>query len=91
MPEKKNRKEKKGYREFNERHDMRRPIVLDKGDLFTDTSVFKKELKLYVVQHVFDFKFKHNDRGRVTAVCKEQDYTWRIHASLDAKKEAIQI
>jgi hypothetical protein len=62
--------------------------VLDKGDLFTDTSVFKKALKWYDVQHEFNFKFKHNDRGRVTAICKEQDCTWRIHVSLDAKKRA---
>jgi hypothetical protein len=65
--------------------------VLDKGDLFTDTRVFKKALKWYTVQHEFDFKYKHNDRVRVTAVCKEQDYIWRIHGSLDAKKEATQI
>jgi hypothetical protein len=43
------------------------------------------------VQHEFNFKYKHNDRLRVTAVCKEQDCTWRIHVSLDAKKEAMQI
>lgn len=34
----------------------------------------------------FDFKYKHNDSMRVTVVYKEQDCTWRIHASLDAKK-----
>jgi hypothetical protein len=77
---------KRRYREFNEKHDMRRLIVLDKGDMFTYTSIFKKALKWYDVQNVFDFKYKHNDSMRVTAVCKEQDCTWRIHASLDANK-----
>jgi hypothetical protein len=49
---------------------MRRPIVLDKEDLFTDTLVFKKALKWYVVQYELDFKYKHNDRVRVAIVCK---------------------
>jgi hypothetical protein len=43
------------------------------------------------MQYGFDFKYKHNDRVKVTTVCKEQDCTWRIHASLAAKKEAVQI
>jgi len=40
-----------------------------------------------------DFKYKHNDRVRVSVVCKEQGQgcDWRIHASLDAKKESIHI
>ncbi|XP_062170398.1 uncharacterized protein LOC133876128 [Alnus glutinosa] len=65
------------YREFNENHDMRVPIVLEKGLLFADTCVFKKALKWV----------------RVSAVCKEQGEgcELRIHASLDAKKESIQI
>ncbi len=65
---------------------MRRPIVLDKGDLFTDTRVFKKALKWYTVQHEFDFKYKHNDRVRASAVCNKQDCDWRIQASFNAKK-----
>jgi hypothetical protein len=51
----------------------------------------KIALKWYVVQNGFDFKYKHNDSVRVIAVCKEQDCTWRVHASLDTKKEAIHI
>jgi hypothetical protein len=39
------------YREFNESHDMRVPIKLEKGLLFADTPAFKKALKWYVVQH----------------------------------------
>jgi hypothetical protein len=56
-------------------------------------SVFKKALKWYAMQHGFDFKYKHNDKVRVIAVCKEQGEgcDWRIHASMNAKKESIQI
>jgi hypothetical protein len=35
---------------FNESHDMRVPIELEKDMLFTDFSVFKKALKWYAVQ-----------------------------------------
>jgi hypothetical protein len=77
------------YREFNENHDMRIPIELEKGLMFADTRVFKKALKWYAMQHEFDCKYKHNDRVKVSAVCKEQGCDWRIHASFDAKKESI--
>jgi methionyl-tRNA formyltransferase len=43
------------------------------------------------VQIGFDFKYKHNNRMRVSVVYKKQECDWRIHASLDAKKESIQI
>jgi hypothetical protein len=47
------------------------------------------------VLHGFDFKYKYNDRVRVrvSAFCKDEGEgcKWRIHASLDAKKESIQI
>lgn len=79
------------YRDFHDTHDMRIPIVLEKGLLFSDTSVFKRALKWYAVQNSFDFKYKHNDRIRVTAVCKDEACSWRIHAAVDAKRESIQI
>jgi hypothetical protein len=79
------------YHEFNESHDMRILIVLEKGLVFVDTHVFKKALKRYAVQHGFDFKYKHNDCVRVSAVCKEKYCIWRIHESLDAKKKSTQI
>jgi hypothetical protein len=61
------------YREFNEKHDIRIPIVLEKVLLFTDTCVFKMALKWYAVQSQFDFKFKHIDKMRVSAACKDID------------------
>jgi hypothetical protein len=59
------------YRKFNESYDMRILVELEKGLLFANTRVFKKALKWYAVQHEFAFKYKHNDRVRVNAVCKE--------------------
>jgi hypothetical protein len=55
------------YHEFNEKHDMRIPIVLEKGLLFADTYVFKMALKWYDVLNQFDFKFKHNDKAKVVS------------------------
>lgn len=80
----------KNYHEFNENHDIRIPIELEKGLMFANTRVFKRAIKWYDVQHVFDFKYKYNDRMRVNAVFKEQDCDWRIYASFDMKKESIQ-
>jgi hypothetical protein len=87
------KRRRRRYRDFNESHDMRVPIELEKGLLFADTCIFKKALKWYAVQNRFDFKYKHNDRVGVSTVCKEkgEGCEWRIHASLDAKKESIQI
>jgi len=73
------------------KHDRRIPIVLEKGLLFADTYVFKRALKRYAVQNQFDFKLKQSDKVRVSAVCKEVGCQWRILASLEAKKESIQI
>jgi len=74
------------YREFNENHDMRIQFELEKGLMFADTHVFKMTLKWYVVQHEFDFKYKHNDRVRASAVCNKQDCDWRIQASFMQRK-----
>jgi hypothetical protein len=39
-------RKRRRYREFNENHDMRVPIELEKGLLFADTCVFKKGTKM---------------------------------------------
>jgi hypothetical protein len=72
-------------------HDIRIPIMLEKALLFIHKYVFKRALKWHAMQNQFDFIFKHNDNVRVSAVCKEVGCQWRILASLEAKKESIQI
>jgi len=72
---------KKRYPEFNAVHDMNKNITFIIGHIFKDRHDFRKTLKLYAI---------HNDRVRVTAVCKE-NCGWRIHASLTSNKGSFQI
>jgi len=81
---------KKRYPEFNAVHDMNKNITFTVGHIFKDRHDFRRALKLYAIQNRFDFVYKHNDRVRVTAVCKE-NCGWRIHASLTSNKGSFQI
>jgi hypothetical protein len=40
---------KKRYRQFNEKHDLKISVTFEVGDQFSDTYVFKRALKTYVV------------------------------------------
>ncbi|XP_059454997.1 uncharacterized protein LOC132185210 [Corylus avellana] len=84
-------KNKKRYRQFNEKHDLKIPVKFGLEDQFVDIYSFKRALKLYVVQNGFDYNYKHNDFGRVSAICRETHCAWRIHASIDATRNCIQI
>jgi hypothetical protein len=75
----------------NEKHDLNIAMELEVEELFTYTYSFKRPLKTYVVQNDFDYFYKHNDKGRVSAICREKHCSWRIHASIDAKRTSMQI
>jgi len=79
---------KKRHPVFNAVHDMNKNITFIVGHIFNDRHDFRKALKLYAIQNRFDFVYKHNDRVRVTVVCKE-NCGWRIHASLTSDKGAF--
>jgi hypothetical protein len=84
----------KKYRQFNEKHDLTRPIKLALGDQFRDAYEFKRALKTFAVQNGFDYYYRHNDLGRVSAICRgheQNDCKWRIHASIDATRACFQI
>jgi hypothetical protein len=82
---------KKRYRQFNEKFDLNIPITFKLGDVFSDTYVFKRALKTQAVQQGYDYKFTHNDRCRVSAICMQENCHWRIHASTDATRTCTQI
>jgi hypothetical protein len=82
---------KKQYRQFNEKHNLKIPVTFVMGDQFVDTYFFKRVLKTFVVQNEFDYHYKHNDKGKVNADCREEHCLWRIHASINATSACIQI
>ncbi|CAM8925431.1 unnamed protein product [Rhodiola kirilowii] len=51
------------------------------GQRFKDARVFKDTLRRYAIAHQFSFHYKKSDGIRVTAKCKAEGCTWRIHAS----------
>jgi hypothetical protein len=52
--------------------------------------LFKTAFKNYAIQNGFDFVYQHNDKIRVTTVCKLK-CGWRIHASQSNARDALQI
>jgi hypothetical protein len=85
---------RKKYRQFNEKHNLKIPVMLALGDQFTNAYSFKRALKTFAVQNEFDYYYRYNDMGRVSAVCREQkekNWKWRIHASIDATRTCLQI
>jgi hypothetical protein len=63
---------RKKYKQFNEKQDLKIPIKFAIGDQFTDAYSFKRALKTFVVQNEFDYYYRHNDMGKVSAVCRER-------------------
>jgi hypothetical protein len=85
---------RKKYNQFNEKYDLKIPVKFALGDQFTDAYSFKRALKTFVVQNGFNYYYRHNDMGIVSAVCrerKEKKCKWRIHASIDAIRTCFQI
>ena len=86
-----NVRKKKRCGQFNEKFDLKISIEFRVGDQFRDTHVFKQALKTFVVQHGFDYVYKHNDTSRVRAICRQKHCYWRIYASTDATRTCTQI
>ena len=68
------------YLKFNERTDMTN-VQLVKGMKFSNSKVFRKALKEYVIQHHIDIKWKLNEKKKISAHCKN-NYGWRCYASM---------
>ena len=64
---------KKWYRQFNEKFDLKIPITFALEDEFADTYVFKRALKTHAIQQGYDYQYIHNDRSRVSAICKQEN------------------
>jgi hypothetical protein len=47
---------------------------------FSNPTKFKKALQVFAVQNSFDYKYQHNEKMQVFAVCKK-NCPWRIQAS----------
>ena len=85
---------RKKYRQFNEKHNLTISVKLALGDQFPDAYSFKRALKTFVVQNGFDYHYRHNDLGRVSAICREhkqRDCKWRAHASIGVIRTCFQI
>ena len=65
-------------------------VQLEKDQKFASHVVFKEALKEWCIIEKHDFEYKHNDKWRVTAVCKKK-IGWKIHASQTQMGDAFQI
>ena len=55
--------------EFNEKTDMT-SVRLVKGMKFSNSKVFRKALREYVIQHHIDIKWKLNEKKKIFVHCK---------------------
>ena len=77
------------FPEFNQHIGMEN-VQLVKDQKFASHVIFKEALKEWCIKEKHDFEYKHNDKWRVTAVCKKK-YGWKIHASQTQMGDAFQI
>ena len=77
------------YLKFNERTDMTN-VQLVKGMKFSNSKVFRKALKEYVIQHHIDIKWKLNEKKKISAHCKN-NCGWRCYASMVTKECTFEI
>ncbi|KAF3784423.1 hypothetical protein EJ110_NYTH30156 [Nymphaea thermarum] len=61
------------------------------GQLFKDALEFREALRKYAIAKNFGYKFVQNDRRRVTAKCKGEGCSWRIHGSRVSTTKIIKI
>jgi len=67
--------------EHHPRRVKRYPEWMSKFRLkFSNPTEFKKALQVFAVQNSFDYKYQHNEKMRVSAVCKK-NCPWSIHAT----------
>ena len=65
-------------------------VQLENDLKFASHVVFKEALKEWCIIEKHDFEYKHNDKWRVTAVCKKK-IGWKIHASQSQMGDAFQM
>ncbi|KAJ1416598.1 Transposase, MuDR, plant [Sesbania bispinosa] len=76
--------------EFNEKTDLHDEVELMKGMKFDSNVTFRKALIEWTIKRGYDIKYIHNDKSRVTAICKD-GCGWRIHASQTQNNLCFQI
>ena len=64
------------FPEFNQRIGMEN-VQLVKDQKFASHVIFKEALKEWCIKEKHDFEYKHNDKWRVTAVCKKKNVVGR--------------
>lgn len=69
------------YFEFEHDNDGNQIIMLKEGLIFDNVNHFKDILARYTIQEGINLKKLKNDKVRVTAMCNNNDCSWRIHAS----------
>jgi hypothetical protein len=80
----------KRYPKLMPKWDLKEKVQLLVGLKFSNLAEFKKALQVFAVQNSFDYKYQHNEKTRVSAVCKK-NCPWRIHASWSNSKSFFQI
>ncbi|XP_062155085.1 uncharacterized protein LOC133863106 [Alnus glutinosa] len=80
----------KRYPEWMPKWDLKEKVQLLVGLKFSNPTEFKKALQVFAVQNSFDYKYQHNEKTWVSAVCKK-NCPWRIHASWSNCKSFFQI
>jgi hypothetical protein len=80
----------KRYPEWKPERDLKEKVELSIGLKFANPIKFKETLQVFTVQNSLDYKYQHNEKTRVSAICKKK-YGWRIHASWSNCKKYFQI
>ena len=65
-------------------------VQLVKGMKFSNSKVFRKALKEYVIEHHIDIKWKLNEKKKISAHCKN-NCGWRCYASMVTKECTFEI
>ena len=78
------------YSQFDESKDLQNP-KFRVGLEFIDHIQFREALRYDFLKKRYDYKTIKNEKARVIVVCITEHCTWRIHASWDRDKTALQV
>jgi hypothetical protein len=84
------RRARRKYPQWMEKANLKEIVELYIGQEFVDPGQFKGALQLFAIQNSFDYTYMHNEKTRVTAICKKT-CGWRIHASWSNDNGCFQI
>jgi hypothetical protein len=59
------------YPQWMEKANLKERVELYIGQEFVDPRQFKDALQLFALQNYFDYTYTHNEKTRVTAICKK--------------------